>query len=147
MNRTAVFASLVVIVASAASATAQTTSPYAGQQQRTIKALSDQEIGDLLEGRGMGLAKAGELNSYPGPLHVLQLAEQLELSDPQRAATNLLYSKMRERSTAAGKTVFRKRSASANVTDRKRDGGLCPRTRLWTRVAWADDVIGHGLRR
>ena len=75
MNRTAVFASLVVIVASAASATAQTTSPYAGQQQRTIKALSDQEIGDLLEGRGMGLAKAGELNSYPGPLHVLQLAE------------------------------------------------------------------------
>ena len=60
MNRTAVFASLVVIVASAASATAQTTSPYAGQQQRTIKALSDQEIGDLLEGRGMGLAKAAE---------------------------------------------------------------------------------------
>ena len=97
MNRTAVFASLVVIVASAASATAQTTSPYAGQQQRTIKALSDQEIGDLLEGRGMGLAKAGELNSYPGPLHVMQLAEQLELADPQRAATNLLYSKMRER--------------------------------------------------
>ena len=58
MNRAAVFASLVVIMASAANATAQTTSPYAGQQQRTIKALSDQEIGDLLEGRGMGLAKA-----------------------------------------------------------------------------------------
>src|SRR5947199_25502 len=37
--------------------------------------------------------------------------------------------------TAPGRTVFRKRSASANVTDRKRDGGLCPRTRLWTRVA------------
>src|SRR4051812_13620184 len=91
MKRTAVFASLIVIVASASNATAQTTSPYAGQQQRTIKALSDQEIGDLVEGRGMGLAKAGELNSYPGPLHVLQLAEQLELSDRQRAATNLLY--------------------------------------------------------
>src|SRR6266700_6442137 len=97
MNRTALFASLVVIVASAANATAQTTSPYAGQQHRTIKALSDQDIGDLLEGRGMGLAKAGELNSYPGPLHVLQLAEQLELSDPQRTATVSLQATMRDR--------------------------------------------------
>ena len=84
MNRTALFAAFVVIVASTANATAQTTSPYAGQQQRTIKALSDQEIADLLEGRGMGLAKAGELNSYPGPLHVLQLADRLELSDGYR---------------------------------------------------------------
>ena len=106
MNRTAVFASLVVIVASAANVTAQTTSPYAGQQQRTIKALSDQEIGDLLEGRGMGLAKAGELNSYPGPLHVLQLAEQLALSDPQRTATNLLYAKMRERAVSIGRQII-----------------------------------------
>src|SRR5216683_395712 len=106
MKRTAVFASLIVMMASASNATAQTTSPYAGQQQRTIKALSDQEIGDLLEGRGMGLAKAGELNSYPGPLHVLQLAEQLELSDPQRAATNLLYAKMRERAVSIGGQII-----------------------------------------
>src|SRR5712691_10899573 len=106
MNHTAVFASLVIIVASTANSLAQTTSPYAGQQQRTIKALSDQEIGDLLEGRGMGLAKAGELNSYPGPLHVLQLAEQLALSDPQRAATNLLYAKMRERAVSMGGQII-----------------------------------------
>ena len=63
MNRTAVFASLVIIVA-AANATAQTASPYAGQQQRTIKALSDQEIGDLLEGRGMGLARSNDLVNW-----------------------------------------------------------------------------------
>src|SRR6266581_1015223 len=106
MNRTAVFASLVVIVASAAYATAQTTSPYAGQQQRTIKALSDEEIADLSEGRGMGLAKAGELNSYPGPLHVLQLSEQLELSDPQCTATNLLYAKMREQAVSIGQQII-----------------------------------------
>src|SRR6266513_6395086 len=96
MNRTAIFASLLVIAASTAGTTAQTTSPYAGQQQRTIKALSVQEIGDLLEGRGMGLAKAGELNSYPGPLHVLQLADQLGLSDAQRAATASLQATMRD---------------------------------------------------
>src|SRR5438132_2239894 len=106
MNRTALFASLVVIVASTANATAQTASPYAGQQQRTIKALSDQEIGDLLEGRGMGLAKAGELNSYPGPLHVLQLAEQIGLSDAQRVATESLYAKMRERAVSIGRQII-----------------------------------------
>src|SRR6266849_2294180 len=106
MNRTALVASLVVIVASTANAIAQPTSPYAGQQQRSIKALSDQEIGDLLEGRGMGLAKAGELNSYPGPLHVLQLADQLGLSDAQRAATDSLRATMRERAVSIGRQII-----------------------------------------
>src|SRR5881296_2764430 len=95
MNRTALFASLVAILA-AVGASAQTTSPYAGQEQRAIKALSDQEIRDLLEGRGMGLAKAAELNSYPGPLHVLQLADKLGLTDAQRTATESLYARMRD---------------------------------------------------
>ena len=42
-------------------------SPYAGLQQRGVKALSDQQLGDLRAGRGMGLALAAELNGYPGP--------------------------------------------------------------------------------
>jgi hypothetical protein len=50
--------------------------PYAGFQQRTIKALSDQEISDLRAGRGMGLALAAEMNGYPGPIHALELADQ-----------------------------------------------------------------------
>jgi hypothetical protein len=37
-------------------------SPYAGMQQRAVKALTDQQIADLKNGRGMGLALAGELN-------------------------------------------------------------------------------------
>ena len=106
MKRTALFAFLAIVVTSMASSMAQTTSPYAGQQERTIKALSDQDIGDLLEGRGMGLAKAGELNSYPGPLHVLQLAEQIGLSDAQRMATDSLYAKMRERAVAIGGQII-----------------------------------------
>ena len=106
MNRTAFFASLVVISLSAANAAGQTTSPYAGQQHRTIKALSDQEIADLLEGRGMGLAKAGELNSYPGPLHVLQLADQLALSDAQRAATASLQATMRDQAVPIGRQII-----------------------------------------
>jgi hypothetical protein len=46
--------------------------PYAGQQARSIKALSDEEIAALRKGEGMGMAKAAELNGYPGPVHVLQ---------------------------------------------------------------------------
>ena len=47
-------------------AKAQMPSPYAGEQGREIKALSTKDIDDLTQGRGMGLAKAAELNRYPG---------------------------------------------------------------------------------
>lgn len=106
MIRKVLLASLVIIVASTALSRAQSTSPYAGQEQRTIKALSDQETKDLLEARGMGLAKAAELNSYPGPLHVQQLADQLALSDAQRATTNALYANMREKAVSIGQQII-----------------------------------------
>jgi Spy/CpxP family protein refolding chaperone len=105
MIRMAFFASLVV-VATTATSSAQTASPYAGQEQRAIKALSDEEIRDLLEARGMGLAKAAELNSYPGPLHVLQLANELGLSDAQRKATDSIYATMRERALSIGRQII-----------------------------------------
>ena len=41
-------------------------SPDTGQQARTIKALSDEEIAALRNGEGLGMAKAAELNGYPG---------------------------------------------------------------------------------
>ncbi len=105
MTRTALFASLI-IVAMTATSSAQTVSPYAGQEQRTIKALSDEAIRDLLEARGMGLAKAAELNSHPGPLHVLQLATELGLSDAQRKATDSLYANMRQRALSIGRQII-----------------------------------------
>jgi hypothetical protein len=55
-------------------------SPYAVQESHEIKALSPHEISDLLAGNGMGLAKAAELNRYPGPRHVPELAAQLQLT-------------------------------------------------------------------
>ena len=97
---------LLAIVATTATSSAQTTSPYTGQEQRAIKALSDEEIRDLLEARGMGLAKAAELNSYPGPLHVLQLAAELGLSDAQRKATDSLYANMRQRALSIGRQII-----------------------------------------
>lgn len=59
-------------------------SPYAGQQHREIKALSEKEVKDLLEGAGMGYAKPAELNRYPGPSHALELARELGLTPGQR---------------------------------------------------------------
>ena len=75
---------LATVVLLAALAAAQQQSPYAGEQHRAIKSLSDQELTDLREGNGMGLAKAAELNGYPGPKHVLEMANELGLSAAQK---------------------------------------------------------------
>lgn len=73
-----------------AAASRGATSSYAGQETRDIKALSDDEMQAYLQGKGMGLAKAAELNRYPGPMHVLELTGQLELSPEQRNRTQAL---------------------------------------------------------
>jgi Spy/CpxP family protein refolding chaperone len=62
-------------------------STYSGQETREIKALSADEMKQYLSGAGMGYARAAELNRYPGPMHVLELAESLALSLEQRKAT------------------------------------------------------------
>ena len=48
--------------------------------------LTEEEIASYREARGMGLARPADINGYPGPLHVLEQAEALGLSDDQRAA-------------------------------------------------------------
>jgi hypothetical protein len=91
---------LLVTMAFATCANAQT--PYAGMQTRSIKALSDREIADLGAGRGMGLALAAELNGYPGPAHVLELADRLELSAEQKASVQQLFDSMKAEAVPLG---------------------------------------------
>jgi Spy/CpxP family protein refolding chaperone len=43
-----------------------------------------------LDGAGMGYARAAEQNHFPGPMHVLELADQLKLTGEQRSATQRL---------------------------------------------------------
>ncbi len=76
--------------------------PYAGMQTRPIKALSEQQVADLQAGRGMGLALAAELNGYPGPSHVLELADNLNLSGDQRASVQRLFSSMKQEALPIG---------------------------------------------
>lgn len=59
------------------------TSAYTGQEKRAIKSLSQDDITELSEGKGWGFAKPAELNGFPGPSHVLEMKEELELSMEQ----------------------------------------------------------------
>lgn len=61
--------------------------PFSGRQEREIKALSTDQIQAYLEGRGLELALAAELNHYPGPLHALELAAPLQLTAVQKEET------------------------------------------------------------
>src|SRR5262245_54959729 len=80
--------------------------PYAGMQQRVVKALSEQQIADLQAGRGMGLALAAELNGYPGPMHVLELADALDLSGQQRAKMQELFAAMKAEAIPLGERLI-----------------------------------------
>lgn len=95
----------VLLVAWLAAATPAAAQPYAGQQSRLIKALSPEEITGYLTGAGMGLAKPAELNHHPGPKHVLELADQLQLTPEQREATQHSYDLMHVRATALGRQI------------------------------------------
>jgi Spy/CpxP family protein refolding chaperone len=105
MNTSTRLRLLVLTGLSATLAHATTPSPYAGQQAREIKALSSAEQADLLAGKGMGLAKAAELNGYPGPAHVLELAADLELTAEQRSRTQAVWQAMDARARALGQQV------------------------------------------
>jgi Spy/CpxP family protein refolding chaperone len=89
---------------------------------RSIKAFSDQQIADLGAGRGMGLALAAELNGYPGPSHVLELADKLDLSADQRASMQRLFDAMKAEAVPLGAKLIEqeadldKQFASRTVT-------------------------------
>ena len=80
-------------------------SPYAGQEERTIKALSADDVAGYLAGAGMGFAMAAELNHHPGPMHVLELAADLGLDDAQRRGVEATERRMRQRAIELGRRL------------------------------------------
>jgi hypothetical protein len=98
-----------ILISAPALVLAQAThSPYIGHEERTIKNFSAEEIQAFLSGQGMGLAKAAELNHYPGPRHVLDLAAQLQLSEMQRAETQKIYNNMHQEAVRLGALIVDK---------------------------------------
>ena len=84
----------------------QLAQPYAGMQSRAIKSLSEQQEADLKAGRGMGLAFVAELNGYPGPSHLLELADQLNLSAGQRSALKKMFDNMKVETIPIGENLI-----------------------------------------
>ena len=80
---------------------------YAAFKDRAIKALSPEQEADLRNGRGMGLALAAEMNGYPGPMHVLQLTDTLNLSADQRARFDALFARMKTEAVAVGEQIIK----------------------------------------
>jgi Spy/CpxP family protein refolding chaperone len=94
-----------LIAFSAVTANTQSSQPYSGMQTRD-KALSEEQIADLKAGRGMGLALAAELNGYPGPKHLLELADDIGLTDQQREKIRQLFGAMQLEAIPIGQALI-----------------------------------------
>jgi hypothetical protein len=88
---------------------ADNVSPYRGQLNTEIRGLTDEEISDLRQGRGMGRARAAELNGYPGPRHVLDAARagQLALTPDQTRKAEQLFDGMAREAQRLGDQILR----------------------------------------
>lgn len=68
-------------------------------------ALTAEQVQQLLNGEGMGLARPAELNGYPGPRHVLELKAELALTAAQEKRVDAIRQQMLERAIALGKQI------------------------------------------
>jgi hypothetical protein len=81
-------------------------SKYAGQQTRTIKSLSPDDIAELKRGGGWGLARAAELNGVPGPAHLFEMKAQIPLRGDQVAAITKIYREMKAEAIEQGQKLI-----------------------------------------
>jgi hypothetical protein len=89
---------------------ANATSKYSGQEQnRTIKSLSSEDILSLQTGTGNafgGIALLAELNGYPGPRHILDLANELGLNTEQKQNITTIYNSMKNQAIILGNEII-----------------------------------------
>lgn len=97
--------------------------PYAGQQAREIKALAPEDIAGYRKGAGLGYAKPAELNSYPGPLHALDMAAMLELTEEQVRTLQAQREKMLANAMPLGERYL---FVEGEIEQAFRDGAISP---------------------
>jgi len=73
--------------------------------------MSHDEIVGLLQGQGMGMAKAAEKNAFPGPKHVLELADELSLTDEQKNQVTAVFTSAQVDFRTLGKAVVETEAA------------------------------------
>lgn len=106
MFRTTLFA--LVFAAAALPVRAQHTHGGAHATAEGIKSLSPEQVAEYLNGDGMGLARAAELNHYPGPKHVLELADSLALSEDQLRRVHAIRGRVVARASELGAAIVEK---------------------------------------
>jgi Spy/CpxP family protein refolding chaperone len=116
-----------------------TAQPYAGQQTRAVASLSDEDVQGFLDGRGMGLARSAELNGHPGPMHVLELAEELKLTPEQREAVKAAFDRMKAKAKALGEGYIKAEQA----VDQAFKSGSADAAMVAARVAEANRLLGE----
>ena len=77
----------------------------AAREGTGIPALPEKQIAAYLDGRAMWMTSVAELNHYPGPRQVLELAAKLKLTAEQQQATINLYDEMRPEAIRLGKQL------------------------------------------
>jgi hypothetical protein len=104
---------LVLSLAAPVSAEDALTSPYRGQTSTGLRGLTENEVSELRQGRGMGLARAAELNGYPGPRHVLDAvrAERLQLTPDQAHKVQRIFAAMSSEAQRLGNMVLTEEGA------------------------------------
>ncbi len=81
-------------------------SKYVGEEHRKIKSLSPDDISELKNGGGWGLAKAAELNGVPGPAHTLEMEGKINLTYEQKQEVQKIYDDMKVKAVALGEQLI-----------------------------------------
>ena len=106
MIRSLLVVSSLLLLPAPAHAQHEHHSPYAGTQSADVPTLTDEEVRQLREGDGMGLARPAELNRYPGPKHLLELEDDLPLSAEQGEAIREIRARMLDAAQAKGAEIL-----------------------------------------
>lgn len=80
-----------------------------------VRGLTTQAVDDLLNGRGAGYAITAELNSYPGPRHVLDLRQELALSPEQVQSIEAIFQQMSEAAKSVGQAIVEQEQKFSNA--------------------------------
>ena len=116
MSRISIVLALASLLAALSGNAAGTgTSPYVGEETRLAKSLSPEDIDELRQGRGWGLAKAAELNGLPGPFHLLELKHRIPLAPEQVDAVTAIHERMRAAAIAEGERFIAAEQALDNA--------------------------------
>jgi hypothetical protein len=123
--RTLITLAAVLLITAPGLAQGRLTSPYRQQFDTGLRGLDAKEIDDLKAGNGMGLARAAELNNYPGPRHVLEAIQEgkLTASQEQRERVQRVFNTMNHDAVRIGAQILGEEQTletgfrSATITD------------------------------